>query len=104
MKALFAFLALLLSANAAVSRRQQEVQAVQPPIHFSRYLNQNNRNDITTQPDPPPKNETARMARYIVHYSGKVYYTGCPKRHYYHHKKWGKIVHQSRNVYKTKGA
>lgn len=27
---------------------------------------------LRSQPEPPPKNETARMARYIVHYSGKL--------------------------------
>lgn len=34
-------------------------------------MNHESSNVKSHTPDPPPKNETARMARYIVHYSGK---------------------------------
>ncbi|KAG8253083.1 Cellular repressor of E1A-stimulated proteins 1 [Homalodisca vitripennis] len=40
------------------------------PVEMSVFGNGDQPNIIiTNKPDPPPKNETARMARYIVHYS-----------------------------------
>lgn len=70
----YVILVMMLSTVVTVSTRQQEVQVIQRSISFSYQPNRFFRNDLNVQPDPPPKNETARMARYIVHYSGKLVY------------------------------
>lgn len=64
----------MLSTVMTVSTRQHKVQVIHRSIPFSYQPNRYYRTDLSVQPDPPPKNETARMARYIVHYSGKLVY------------------------------
>lgn len=70
----YVILVIMLSTVVTVCTRQEEVQVIQRSISFSYQPNRFNRNDLNVEPDPPPKNETARMARYIAHYSGKLVY------------------------------